>query len=234
MIKRIHKFKSVVKDRLFYNRFEYCISFRLDEISCLRELSHENIDQFIKRRQIWREISQQRIANAGNRISIVGRRHKPITEDTVKNLHVLAETLLSCNSDYKLVVSVDQGYVYTDDLSLLDRVDQLPFLQYKDYSRAKVDRPANTIRLKNPRHKFRSYFRLVKLTNDQKQQLVKFLKNQQASIRTSPALTHWFDISFTRTQDYFFVDYDSELWLTMLALVHPGIVRKTMHIIPAK
>jgi hypothetical protein len=53
-------------------------------------------------------------------------------------------------------------------------------------------------------------------------------------VRLSPALKSWISQSFNRTQDYFFVDHDSLTWLTMLSLVQPGIVRKTMHIIPAK
>jgi hypothetical protein len=64
--------------------------------------------------------------------------------------------------------------------------------------------------------------------------LVKFLQNHQNTVRLSPALTQWLPLSFNRTQDYFFVDYDSPLWLTMLALVHPGLIRKTMQIIQAK
>jgi hypothetical protein len=95
-----------------------------------------------------------------------------------------------------------------------------------------VNRPKNTIRLKDPQHQWRSYFKIGKLTTEQKTQLVNFLANQ-SDIRISPALTQWIDLKFTRTQDYFFVDYNTTTWLTMLSLVTPGLIRKTLQIIPA-
>lgn len=231
------EFKPVVKDRLFYDRFTYCIGFQLDEVSCLRELSHENIDEFIRRRQIWREISQQRWGN-GKQVPknsiLVGRRWKEITADTIKNLHDLANLLLISNTDYKLVVSVDQGWVYTNDLYLIDQIDQMTALKYKHYSKAKIDRPKNTIRLKNSKYQYRGYFRVTKLQIEQKNQLTKFLETQKISVRLSPALQLWLRQNFNRTQDYFFVDYDNPQWLTMLGLVAPGLIRKTVQIIPAK
>jgi hypothetical protein len=47
----------------------------------------------------------------------------------------------------------------------------------------------------------------------------------------SPALTEWIAEPFNRTQDYFFVDYNSESWLTMLGLIRPGLIRKTVQIV---
>ena len=104
----------------------------------------------------------------------------------------------------------------------------------KKYSKAVIDRPKNTIQLKKPQHKFRSYFKITKITSEQKDMLINFLNNQRAGIRVSPALETWITGKFHRTQDYFFVDHDEISWLTMLALVHPGIIRKTQQIIQAK
>ena len=238
MTNPIQKFKSVVKDRLFYNRFEYAISFTLDEASCLRELDHKKIDLTIERRKEWREISLQRWNSTGKNFpghphNILGRRRKEITEKTVEDLHALADVLLTTSSDFKLVVSVNQGNVYTNDLTLIDQLDQFDCLSYKSYSRADITRPRNTIQLKNPKHKFRSYFKITKLTDDQKTHLTGFLLNQ-LTVRLSPALDEWIVGPFNRTQDYFFIDHNEMSWLTMLGLVRPGLIRKTMQIIPAK
>ncbi len=231
------KFKSVVKDRLFYNRFEYAIGFTLDEVSCLRELNHEEIDRTIERRQEWRSIAMQRWHKTGQilgkQANILGRRRKEITNDTVKNLHTLADVLLTTCIDIKVVVSANQGHVYTNDLSFIEQLDQLDFLTQKYYSRALINRPQNTIQLKNPKHQFRSYFKITKLTLDQKAQLTGFLLNQK-TVRMSPALDEWIVGPFNRTQDYFFIDHNEMTWLTMLALVRPGIIRKTQQIIQAK
>jgi hypothetical protein len=235
----IRQFKPVVKDRLFYNRFEYSIGFHIDEASCLRELSHDQIDVMIERRRYWREIAQQRVAGTiksnifGNSQIIISRRHKEITEKTVADLHELAELLLTTQSEFKLVVSVNQARVYTNDQSLINQLSDLSSLTQKDYTRAVVGRPPNTIRLKNPRHQFRSYFKIIKLTSEQKEYLTNFLANQP-EVRISPALRDWLSAPFNRTQDYFFIDHNQMSWLTMLSLVRPGLIRKTQQIIAAK
>ena len=232
------KFKSIPKDRLFYNRFEYSISFTLDEASCLRNLNHAEIDATIERRREWREVALQRwhhtrtILGPQSR-NILGRRATEITDNTVKNLHTLAELLLATTVEFKLVVSVAQGHVYTNSLSFIQQINQYDFLSQKYFSQALITRPENTVQLKNPQHRYRSYFKITKLTNAQKKQLTVFLLNQHL-IRLSPALDEWLVGPFSRTQDYFFVDYNEESWLTMLNLVHPGLIRKTQQIIQAK
>lgn len=237
MTRRRLQFKPVIKDRLFYNRFEYAIGFTLDEASALRDLSHEEIDLTIERRKEWREIAQQRwnksTSMLGRQHTILTRRRKEITDTTSENLHTLAEMLLTTAADFKLVVSVNQGHVYTNDLMFINQLDQFDFLTKKYYSQAKVDRPKNTIKLKNPKHQFRSYFKITKLTDVQKTHLTGFLLNQK-TVRLSPALDEWIVGAFNRTQDYFFIDHNEMSWLTMLSLVRPGLIRKTQQIIPAK
>jgi hypothetical protein len=236
LTKLIQPFKHINKDRLFYNRFEYSISFTIDEASALRDLSHEEIDLTIKRRKEWREIAQQRwnkTSSVFGKHNILSRRRKEITDTTVEDLHTLAEVLLVSSADFKLVVSVNQGHVYTNDLILIDQLDRLDFLTGKSYSRATINRPTNTIQLKNPRHQFRSYFKITKITQEQKDHLIAFLTNQQ-TIRLSPALERWTTVPFNRTQDYFFVDHNEMSWLTMLGLVRSGLIRKTQQIIQTK
>jgi hypothetical protein len=228
-------FKPVVKDRLFYNRFEYAIGFTMDEASCLRDLSHEEIDRTIERRKEWRDIALQRWHRTGQILgsrsqNILGRRQKDITDETVKNLHAMAEILLTTFVEFKLVVSGNQGHVYTNETMFIDQLAQLPFLTNKHYSRAEINRPQNTIQLKNPKHQFRSYFKITKLTDDQKKHLTGFLLNQK-TVRLGPALDEWIVGPFTRTQDYFFIDHNEMSWLTMLSLVRPGLIRKTQQIV---
>ena len=235
MTKSIQQFKLVIKDRLFYNRYEYAVGFHLDEVSCLRELNHARIDRMIERRIAWRDIAQQRTSGKSTLVghTILTRRHKEITDTTVSNLHQLTEQLLTTSADFKLVVSVNTAHVYTNDLTLINQVSDLPGLTQKEYNRAVIGRPPNTIQLKNPTHKFRSYFKMIKLTDDQKTHLINFLANQPAA-RISPALVSWLNSPLRRTQDYFFIDHGTMSWLTMLSLVLPGLIRKTMQIIPAK
>ena len=234
------KFKSIVKDRLFYDRFQYCISFGLTEISCLRdqELDCVRIRNMLDRRKQWREVAQQRWVTLGQKHNaqqpILTRRWNEITDEVEQNLYDFADLLRNSGTDFKLVVSTNYGWVYTNSLELISQLKPMRMLTGKKYSKAVIDRPKNTILLKNPRHRFRSYFKITKITSQQKDMLINFLNNQQSSIRIGPALATWTTSAFHRTQDYFFVDHNEMSWLTMLALVHPGIIRKTQQIIQAK
>jgi hypothetical protein len=223
---------------LFYDRFQYSVGFRLQEASCLRELDHNYISTTIERRKTWREIAQQRWNTINKKGGIIkglaGRRYNEITDEIEQNLHDFVDVLFDSGVEFKLVVSTDYGWIYTNDVVLIEQLKQLKMLTSKLYTEAIVDRPKNTIRLKNSKHQLRSYFKTIKMTAQQKINLINFLNNQADTIRVSPALNSWIDGPFHRTQDYFFVDYDKELWLTMLALVHPGLIRKTQQIIPAK
>ena len=224
----------MTKDRLFYSRFQYCLGFNLDEATCLRELDHANIDELIQRRKQWQEVTQQRWINGRQNTTILSRRWKEITEKTVTDLHTVADVLLTSTADFKLVVSVHQGHVYTNDLALLAKLDCMTELTCKTRTQAQIDRPQNTIRLKKSNYNFRSYFKTLHLSAQEKQQLVNFLKTQQDFVRTSPSMTQWVKESFNRLQDYYFVDHDSQQWLTLISLVYPGIIRKTMQILADK
>ena len=235
MTQQTQQFKTVAKDRLFYDQFEYCIGFHLAEISALRQLDHAQIDDVIERRKQWREMAQQRwFKGQRSHGTIMSRRWRDITDVTQANLHSLANVLLTTGASYKLVVSVDQGYVYTTDLALINQLTDMPELSHKTYTQARIIRPKNTIQLKNPGHEYRTYFRAIKLSSQEKQVLIDFLQNQQDHTRMSPGLKNWVDDPFTRTQDYFFVDHNGSSWLSMLSLVRPGIIRKTLQIVPAK
>lgn len=228
------KFKPVVKDRLFYDQYTYCVGFHLDEVSCLRELNHQYIDVIIERRRQWREISLQRWTNATqSNKNIVTRRAKEITDENVANLHHLTDVLLRSRVDFKLVTSVSSAWMYTNDIMLIEQLSELNFLICKTYTEAKVDRPKNTIKLKDPKHRYRSYLRCVKLTDEEKTHLCNFFANQQGHARIGPALIKWMDERWHRTQDYFFVDHDEESWLVMLSLIKPGMIRKTVQLIAA-
>ena len=229
------KFKPVVKDRLFYDCYQYCVAFQLDEVSALRELNHQHIDIIIARRRQWREISLQRWANTGytGNKNIVTRRAKEITDENVENLHALTDVLLRSRVDFKLVTSVSSAWVYTNDAELINQIDQLVFLLEKTYTQAQVDRPKNTIKLRAPKHQYRSYLKCVKLTDEEKTHLCNFFINQQGHARISPALLKWMGERWHRTQDYFFIDHNEESWLVMLSLIKPSMIRKTVQLIAA-
>jgi hypothetical protein len=216
----------VPSDRLFYDHWQYCIRFRLDEVNCLRySLDAEKIDELLTRREMWRE----RVRNRWPQNNFV-RPHSAITDTTRETLYAFADFLRMATDPYKMVISVNQCWIYSNSVNLLERIDRLPFVRNTKFTESVIVRPKNTVALQNPRHQHRSYFRTVKLTAQERQQIMTFLQGQD-NVRISPALKQWMTTPFNRTQDYFFVDYDSESWLTMMGLVRPGLIRKTVQIV---
>lgn len=212
------------------------MNFECAEVSSLRVLDHDSINDTMEKRRVWREIAQQRWVNGRQNHGVIVSRqiHKIITQECIDNLHSLASVLLSAPQDFKLVVSVDQARVYSNDPHLFDRIETLPFCRHISYGQVQIDRPRETVKLKRTGHDRRTYLRHAKMTWDEKDRLVAFLQGQQGAVRLSPGLRGWMDNGFNRCQDYFFIDHSGESWLTLLNLVHPGLVRKTLHIIPAK
>ena len=212
------------------------MAFTLDEANALKSLDHEYIDAIIERRILWREVAQQRWSGGKQNFNqtIISKRWRDITNKTSEDLHNFAELLISTCTEFKLVTSVNHGWIYTNTTSLIKKLKNLDYLSDKDYTEAVVSRPKGTVKLKTPKHTHRSYLKSIKLTHQQKQNLINFFANQLDSIRVGPAFNKWLTESpYLRTQDYFFMDHVGESWLVMLNLIHPGIIRKTKEIIPA-
>jgi hypothetical protein len=227
------QFKPVARDRLYYDRWLYGMSFYLPEVSCLRELNHEAIDQTLNSRRRWRQIQQQRWQR-GQTILVNTLRYQDITEQMCNNLHRVAAVLLEHVDQFKLVVSINTAWIYTNSQDLLQQLADLPCVADATYTQAKINKPRDVVVLQNSKYNYRSYFRSKKLSLQQKKTLVQFLENHQKFVRISPSLEQWTDNMFFRSQDYFFIDHKDMSWLTMLSLVCPNIIRKTMQIQQAK
>jgi hypothetical protein len=219
-------FKPVASDRLFYDHWQYCIRFKLDEVSALRDsLDIENINALLDRRSTWRE----RVRTRWPQNNFV-REHAEITQTTREILYAFADFLQQVTDPYKMVISVNQCWIYSNNANLLERINRLPFVNHAKFTQSVIVRPRNTVAVRHPNHRYRSYFRNTKLATAEKDRILSFLQGQN-DVRISPALTECIATPFNRTQDYFFVDYDSESWLTMLSLVRPGLIRKTVKIV---
>lgn len=225
------KFKTVKSDRLFYDQFKYSVSFRLQECWVYRyTFDPVEIDERLTRQQEWRERMQARWPGNG-----MNRYHSPITDGVRLAVKMMADFIKDLKHPHKIIITSNQLRIYTSDLDLLYTVSRLGYITQRKYAEVWVDRPKNTVRIKNPRHKFRSYFKELQITQDDKLALAQFLGNQ-SGIRIGAGLKSWLEenpvkYSSKYTRDYFFIDHDSDQWLTMLALVRPGLIRKTMDII---
>ena len=139
------------------------------------------------------------------------------------------------HSKYKLIVCGDFGYFYTNNFDDIEQLKKHDFLDIKNIKQAVVDLPLNSMRIQNAKHNIRTYFSNQKITNEQKHNLKQFIESQ-TEVRASPGLQSFFYKypGYFYISDNYFVDYDTESFLTMLKLVAPVKIRKTVTLIRDK
>lgn len=220
--------KTVGRDRAYFDTYQYCLRFRMPHLSCVREMDHDAIDEVINYRNTWRE----RNPNFGGSWHA---RREPITEEHRINCHAMCD-FLQGQRDYKIIISGDWGYLYTNDLAVIQTVEQIPFVQALNITQSVQTRPRDTLRILNSKHEFRTYFRPQRLEQTQRNSLVDFLRSQE-SIRLSPSLNSFCvddDKKHYYINENFFLDHDGMGIITMLGLVLPRATRKTVKLIRDK
>ena len=214
----------------WYGKYYYCVRVYLPEALALKSTSHSGIDHRITTRREW---GRKFTKNPGfwhtewNSVEI--------TDQDVKNLHAMYDFLLDRRDQNKIMISMDWMYIYTNDHAMIDAVCDLDFLSKPvKIIRCELQGESGTICLKNPRHQYRSYLRYRKLSQSIAESLRNYLGNQE-SIRMSPSLKNWVTGSrWDIVQDHLFFDHDDLSITSMLALISPGITRKTQRIVADK
>jgi len=160
-----------------------------------------------------------------------------VTKETA--LRETRDVLVTETHSFKIVVSFNTISIYTNHRKLADRLVQLgnDGVHMHLVRQAVLTRPAGVVQLQESQYAYRTYLRERKYTRDQRDMLANFLHSRQDTLRVSPALDEWVNgafVGYTRnlsySRSYYFVDHDHPNEGTMLSLVMPGIVRKTMPI----
>lgn len=219
------KFKPVASDRLFYDRWHYCVKFFLPEVTAIRDsLDSDYIRDLLRKRSEWRQQSRIRWPNL-NTVNLASG----VSDTDIENVLLLANFLKKFSGSYKIVISVNYAWLYTSDQCLIKEVSELPYILPVKLTEAKITRQRDCVQLRNPQHQWRSYLRSCRLETVQKESLRQFLENQ-TDVRISAGLLDWLEIPWRRTQDYYFVDHNGAGFETMMSLVVPQIIRKTLPI----
>lgn len=225
------KFKTVSSDQLYYGQFQYSASFQLQECWVFRyTFDHATIDSRLTKQQEWRDHLRKRWP-----ADQMNRYHSYIDDATRENIHSMADFITGISTPYKIIIENKTMRIYTNDLNIVQAIEHIPFVQRRRYGQVVVDRPKDTIKLKNPQHQYRSYFRETRVTTEERDAIGRFLLSQPG-IRIGQGLKEWLNGSpgayvSKYTREYFFVDYNHASWPTMLALVRPGLIRRTVQII---
>lgn len=229
-------FKILKKDRNWYNQYEFSLRFKLTELLCLPEVSgdaaldYAEIARSLERRRNWRS----HIFNVIQNVNWTQGPQQPDPQHG-EDLRDFRDALANYLTEYKLLKFGDWGYIYTNQYKLLEQLDQLRGLQLKEFWRCEIDRPVGTIRRVNPKGTHRAYLKWEQLSVAQKASLVTFFETNADSLSISDSLRDFlFKDHLTYCRDYFFFDYSHSGLRYMIDLIHPGLIRRTLEILPAK
>ena len=206
------KFEDVRRDSLYYGQFLYMVRFYLKEATVLRKLDHDLITEALSMRAQWG--------------------WKNITLNVTQAAHEACDALLSIANPYKITIYSDWIYFYTNDLNNIEKLAQASLIQYGPVNRAVITHGKGTIGHLNPKHKYRTYLRSHKPTQDQVTSLRQLVENSEDEIKISPGLKSWFEQTrYVWTWDHFYVDHNDMKIVTMLARINPKFVRQTKPIV---
>jgi hypothetical protein len=227
----LYKIELDDRSSLYYSKYEWCATLHISDASCLRDLKTVRFEAAIRNAKHWAE---QEIVR--NRRPV----HHP-WDGTAKEsaLRETRDILLEQAGEYKAVISYNVLSLYTNNRKLADQFVKLdnPGVQLHLVRQAVITRPAGVIQLKESKHGYRTYLRERKYTKDQRDMLLNFFLSREGTLRPCGSLLTWlgtgqhrFMMNPNYSRSYYFVDHDHPNEGTMLSLVMPGIVRKTMPI----
>ena len=213
------------RSSLYYDQYEWCITINISEASCLRHLGSAKFESAIRNARYWAEKD------------VWTDRSWSVTKETA--LRETRDVLVTETHPFKTVVSFNTVCIYTNRRRLADRLVRLgnDGVHMHLVRQAVLTKPANVVQLQESKYAYRTYLRERKYTKDQRDMLANFLHSRRDTLRVSPALDEWANGTFvgyirnlSYSRSYYFVDHDHPNEGTMLSLVLPGIVRKTMPI----
>ena len=212
------------RSSLYYDQYEWCITINISEASCLRHLGSVQFESAIRNAKIWAEKD------------VWTDRSWSVTKEAA--LRETRDVLVTETQPFKTVISFNTVSIYTNRRRLADRLIDLgnDGIHMRLVREAVISKPAGVIQLQESRYAYRTYFRERKYTRDQRDMLKNFLDSRRDTLRVSPALSDWvtgnvgYILNLNYSRSHFFVDHDHPNEGTMLSLVMPGIVRKTMPI----
>lgn len=211
------EFDPVSRDRHFYDQYEYSICVSVPEAGCLRARSHRELDYLIEYR------NQARSHWAGVK--------EQIGKNIRDNLFAVFDELESVRDQIKLVISYNIMYIYSNDIAVLKHLAKIDHVKFCNAVQSVVDRPRDVILIANPKFKYRSYFRERVLEKTDCERLLNFIESQRSTygvtrtLRKSLAGSHF---GAHYLQRHLFVEHNDPKDITMLSLVVPGIIRKTL------
>ena len=207
-------FTTNSRDRLYYNQYQYCMKFTLRGSGHSRTHDADDI-----------------IAGIQNLNASPYFKTMSVSDSELAYLLAVNQELNTAAEQHRRITCYDSMQIYANDAALLERVRLLNTETDARYHEAIVDRPRDVLIRKQSKCLYRTYFKSTGVTQEASVRVKKFFLDRTDCFKFTPGFKYY----LTRDtkmyfRDYFFVDHNSMAEITMLSLVCPGIVRKTVPI----
>lgn len=207
------------RDRLYFDRWQYSIAVVQSRISDIRGLDLVSTKKLIEYK------SQSKF--------LQGR----YTPNVIANIYTTLNFFAAETEPFKLTLSGNWGYIYTNDVSLASRLTSAcPAAKVRFVKQAEVSQPRDAVMLKHSRYAYRTYLKSMWVDDQQLINLDSFFtaqnsdnvspcKSLQRFIKSNTAYRgHWL-------ADHYFIDHNDPGYPLMLSLILPRSVRKTLPIV---
>ena len=211
---------KVRRARPWFGQYRLCGHSSVLWAYALRGLDHRHIDHVIDSRRRWSDV---RINHGGS-----WRSQFSADEPQQEDLHALCDFLLT-ESAQKLVVESNRLNVYTNNRNFLDRLARFPVGQFLWISEVELAGDPSAVNLRSSDYQWRTYLRTQQIDNIQRESLRCYLDNQ-SDIRMAPSLRHALANDYQRLHEHHFIDHNDSAVISMMTLIQPGLIRKTLPI----
>jgi len=212
----IKKFKSQ-RDRLYYDQFEWCFSFRCKSINLLRGADEKTLQSRIDyRNRLWK--------------------HDTFVKEDVDNLYQMLGIIKLIPKPHRIYYSYHWVYIYHSDVAMLENLippNDFDFVSQKQITQAVVCKPRDIVVKSNPKYQYRTYLRESLIRDETKSRsLSSFLKSRDDWALSGSLLRDCEDLTngVMYVRRHHFIEHNSLQDLLLLGLHTPGLIRKTMPI----
>lgn len=159
-----------------------------------------------------------------------------VTETTGKNLHTLCDFLIENKNNIKTQFIRRKLFIYSNNKDMGITLDNLGIFDDISVTEVILDRPRGTVKSRYPGYILRVYFKPISITELERHNLLQFINNNDSSLKMNVGMDRWHRgdrsrMRYLTLRDYYFIDFTDQRLASMLELVCPGVIRKTMDII---
>jgi len=215
---------KVLRSKPWFGVYYFCAQKSVKWAHALRTLNHAHIDRTLSYYRRWPDIH---VNYGGSWRTAAGH-----DQQTLEDLYSLCD-FLQTQKDRKVVVQADHVYVYSNDVSFLERLGRFPIGKFLGLSEVELRGDPDAVNLRSSKYLWRSYFRTQKIADNTRESLRSYLETQ-ADTRIGPGLQHAFDTRCVRLHEYYFIDHNHAATINMLCLISPDLIRRTLPIVVHK